>query len=173
MLSPSRNPELALPIYAWPWLWHVPGTSLVAATVALGVERNLVLLVSDLAGVRAGRARWAKVLDAGDEVSSITSAGGWFYFKSSKGAPRYQVLSLPVTETTLARSQVLVPQAQGVIGDIAAARDGLYFTRRDGVNARLGHVASGAAERAVALPDRKSTRLNSSHERLSRMPSSA
>ena len=38
-----------------------------------------------------------------------------------------------------------------------------------GFGVRLGHVA----EKVIGAKDRKSTRLNSSHERLSRMPSSA
>jgi prolyl oligopeptidase len=153
VMGSSRNPELALPVYASPYLWQVPGTALVAATVYRGVERNLMLFVADVAAARAGSARWTKLVDTDDEVSSITSDGRAFYLRSAKNAPRYQILRLPVGETSLARAQVLVPQDAGAIGEIGAARDALYFTRRDGVNTGLWRIAyAGGAAQPVPLP---------------------
>ena len=70
------------------------------------------------------------------------------------------------------------------IGNIGSLADGLHFEFQDFPNAGHGTLMSqgsreqldtpmGGTEAAVVLGDWKSTRLNSSHRPLSRMPSSA
>jgi prolyl oligopeptidase len=78
------------------------------------------------------------------------------YFLSSKGAPRYRILRLPIAETAFAKAEQVVPEGEGAIAQIAAAADALYFTRREGVNTslyRLPHgAAAGSAPERVQLP---------------------
>jgi len=163
ILSPSRNPELGLPEYASSFVFQVRGTRTAAAIVEMGVDPNQMLLVADLDAARAGTARWRKVVDTGDDVTQITEAGGWFYLKSAKDAPRYKVLRMPVARPDLARAELVVPAGDGAIAEIAGARDGLYFTRREGVNTLLYRVPRGPKGRIerIELPFAGSVEIKS------------
>ena len=167
VMSASRNPELQLPTYASPFVFQLPGTQTAAALIFLGVERNLMLFVADLKTAMAGEARWRPVFGVGDEVVAVHGAGDWLYLKSAKGAPRYQVLRLPLAEIDMKAAQVAVAQGDGAIGDMGGARDGLYFTRRDGVNTalfRLAHAKTAAPE-PVRLPFAGSVNIKSAGAR--------
>jgi prolyl oligopeptidase len=163
VFSASLNPELQLPAFASASVFQVPGTQTAAARVYMGVDRNLQLLVADLPAARAGGPVWRRVVGSADQVTGVAVGHGWFYLKSSLGAPRYKVLRMALANPALERAQVLVPESQGAIGDIAAARDGLYFTRRDGVNTTLLRVPSAEPVRveAIALPFAGSVQLKS------------
>lgn len=165
VFSPSRNPELALPGYAWPSIRPLPGTALALAWVALGVDRNLTLLAADLQAAAAGQARWRSIVQAGDEISSISAARGFMYFLSAKGAPRYQILRTPVADLALSKAEVAVAQGSGSIAQMAAAADALYFTRREGVNTLLYRLAhrTGAVPERVPLPVEGAVRISSHH----------
>jgi prolyl oligopeptidase len=167
IMSPSRNPELGLPGYASPFVFQVHGTRTAAAVVVMGVDPNRMLLVADLDAARAGKAQWRKVVDTSDQVTSITESGGWFYLKSAKDAPRYKVLRMPVARPELARAELVVPAGEGAIGDVAGARDGLYFTRREGVNTSLYRLPRGAKARIerVTLPFAGSVDIKSTSPR--------
>ncbi len=152
VFSSSREPALALPVFATGWVFEIPGTRQAGMWVSLGVERNGLFYVADLEDAKAGRAKWRKVFGMEDEVRSLVGAGDAFYLLSAKGAPRFQVLRMSAREPELARAEVVVPQAEGAIGEIAAASDALYFTRRDGVNTRLFRLAHAAGAAAAARP---------------------
>lgn len=168
VMSPTRNPELALPIYANAFVLQLPGTQTAAAIIELGVERNWMLFVADLRSAKAGTATWRKVFDVADEVSGVAVSGNSMYLKSAKGAPRYQVLRVPLARPDLKYAQTVVPAGSGPIGDIAAALDGLYFTRREGVNTALYRLSPGrdAKEERVRLPFNGSVDIKSTSPRL-------
>ncbi len=151
VMSASHNPALKLPVYASPHIMQVPGARMAAAIVRMGVEPNLMLLVADLAAAKTGNAQWRKVVDLIDQVTNVTVGDGWFYLKSAKGAPRYQVLRIPVARPDMARAELVVPTGDGAIGAIRHARDGLYFTRREGVNTALYRVPRGSVSGPVGI----------------------
>ena len=106
MLSPSRNPELKLPSYASAYVFQIPGTQMAAATmVFLGVERNRMLFPrrpgkcdSRRREVAQGGRRWTT-------RSARRLPGGWLYLRSSKSAPRYQVLRMPLDRPDIAKAE--------------------------------------------------------------------
>ena len=157
ILSPSRNPELKLPSYASAYVFQVPGTQVAAAMVFLGVERNRLLYLADLAGAVRGDAKWRKVVDVEDQVSNVAYSGGWLYLRSSKGAPRYKVLRMPLDQPDIARAETVIAPGSSVVVGLAGARDGLYVTQRDGATLSLARFAPAAAgttmrREPVALP---------------------
>ena len=163
VFSPSRNPELALPAYAWPSIQPLPGTALALAWVGMGVDRNITLLVAELRAATAGQARWRSVVKPTDEVTRISAGQNFIYFLSSKGTPRYQILRTPLSKLALADAEVAVAQSSGSIAQIAAAADALYFTRREGVNTLLYRLAhrSGAVPERVQLPVEGAVQISS------------
>ena len=74
-------------------------------------------------------------------------------------------LCLAVLATGCGTRYATVPNTQGAPVMLLGHDPVAYFTQ--------GKPQRGVPEHQLSLPDRKSTRLNSSHERLSRMPSSA
>ncbi len=167
VLSASRNPELGLPTYATPVVFQVPGTRLAAVIMVMGVDRNLQFFVGDLDAARAGKAPWRKLVGTQDEVTAITEAGGWFYLKSSKDAPRYALLRMPVARPDLARAETVLAQGEHALGSIGGARDGVYYTRREGVNTALYRLplSGTAAPERVALPFAGGVELKSTDPR--------
>ena len=132
----------------------VPGHDVALAIVRRGVQRETALFRAALSDVLAGRPRWQKLFDATAQVHGVGVAGGWLYLRSARGAPRFQLLRLPIGATDFAAAQVVVAEATGVLTGFAAARDGVYLTRREGVIehvARLSHDADPLL-RPVALP---------------------
>lgn len=154
IFSPLLDAELKLPSYASGYVAQIVGTQRVANVVGLGVERYVLLYLSDLAGATKGKSRWQQVVTLEDKVSEVQIAGGYIYLRSSREAPRSRVLRLPLDAPDLARAEVVMPQAEGVIFDIAAAKDALYVTRRDGATHslwRLRHARDAKPEQ-VSLP---------------------
>ena len=163
VFSSSLNADLKLPSYASGYVFQIPGTRLAGAQVFLGVERNQLLYVADLDAAMQGTARWRQVVELKDKVSGLTFGGGSIYLRSSRDAPRYQVLRMPIEGADIAQAQVVVPPSQGVITGIAAARDGLYFTRRDGATLslwKLPHAKQAQAE-SIALPFEGNVKIQS------------
>ena len=153
VFSASREPAIGLPVFASGYIFEIPGTSRVGMWVALGVERHGLFFTADLRDAVAGRPKWQKVFGPEAQVRSLVSAGDFLYLLSARDAPRFQVLRLSAREPDLARAEVAVPQAEGAIAEIGAARDALYFTRRDGVNTRLFRLAHDSREvQEAALP---------------------
>lgn len=153
IFSPSRFPELGLPPIANAVTRLLPGGRQVLAQVSLGVSRNRVVLLADLAGVREGRPQWRLVAGPADEVQDVAVGPGVLYLRSAKGAPRFQLLRLKLDEPDLARAEVWLPQGTGVLEGVAGARDALYFTRREGTTTRLFKLAHGSRDaQPMALP---------------------
>ena len=143
VFSPLRNSELSLPIYAGGVNFQVPGTKLAALWVELGVERNGLLFVSDLDGAVAGNAKWRSVAKLEDMVSDFAVGGGYIYLRTAAGAPRFKVVRVPLDNPDLAKAETVIATGEGVITGIAAGRDALYVTRREGATISLLRVAHG------------------------------
>ena len=154
VFSPSHNADLKLPAYASGYVLQVPGTKRAAAVGILGVERYQLLYLADLEGAKTGTARWQQVVTLDDKATGLAIGGGYIYVRTSKGAPRFQVVRMPLASPDLAKAQVVVPTGESVITDIQAARDALYVVRRDGATQSLWRLphAQGAKPSKVALP---------------------
>lgn len=148
-----HNPELGLPPNARPNVFQVPGTRLAAAWISFGVDRKTALYLADLSAAVRGNAKWRKVFDVADEISDIAYVGPTLYLRSGKGAPRFRILSLGLRDAGLSKARVAVAESEAAITEMKGARDGLYFTRLEGVNTTLHRLPArgGTAER-IALP---------------------
>jgi prolyl oligopeptidase len=151
VFSSSRNPELGLPPYASAYVFQIPGTQTAAALVFLGIERSRLLFLADLPGAIRGEAKWRKVVDLQDEVSSVAYSDGWLYLRSARGAPRFKVLRMPLAAPDIARAETVIAPGSSVVVAIAGARDGLYVTQRDGATLTLARVPTARAGAPIKL----------------------
>ncbi|HSJ96877.1 MAG TPA: prolyl oligopeptidase family serine peptidase, partial [Myxococcota bacterium] len=154
VFGPGLHPEAAIERSAAAAVFLVPGKPVVLAYVYHGVDPNRSLYSADLAGVLAGKARWRKLFDQGDRVNAAAVVGDFLYVKTSKGAPRFQVLRTTLAAPDYARAEVVFAPGEQVVVGLAGARDALYVTRRDGAVKRLWRVAHarGAKPEPVGLP---------------------
>lgn len=154
VFSPSLNADLGLPPYASGVVFQVPGTELAAAVVSLGVERHQLMYLADLEDAIAGTARWRQVVRLEDKVGGVAFSGDWLYLRSSRDAPRFKVIRVPLAAPDLAEAETVVAPGAAVVVSIAGARDRLYVTRRDGVTLSLTRVSNDAAAalQPIALP---------------------
>jgi prolyl oligopeptidase len=167
VLSASRTPELKLPGFASPWLGQVPGQPMALAWIRLGVENNILLAAADLRAAAEGRATWRNWVTAADQVQSASLGERWIYLRSALDAPRYKILRVRADQLDLRQAELVVPQGEGVIAQLAQAADALYFTRREGVNTalyRLPHEGSRTPQR-VALPVQGEVEIRAAHHR--------
>ena len=162
VFSASHNAELELPDYASAFVYQIPGTKLAAAWVFLGVERHRLYFLANLDEAKRGTAKWRQVVSKEDQAAEIWPAGDYLYVRSSKGAPRYHVVRMPLDAPDMAKAQVVVPASESVVTGIRGARDALYVVRRDGATQslwRLPHVAQPTLAR-IALPFEGSVALS-------------
>lgn len=124
-------------------------------THVVGVRYNAkAMWARDL---RTEPARWRKVADYDDEVSTIKLRGDTAYVIVSRNAPNGRVLAVDLVRGDVASAKVVVPESDIVIsadvGSLVGARDALYlFGQRDGVGSirRVDYDTHALA--AVALP---------------------
>jgi prolyl oligopeptidase len=153
VFSTLRNADLKLPIYASAFIAEVPGTSLAAAYVNLGVDRNQLLFLGDLRAATEGRAQWRRVVDYGDDAREVAVTRDWVYVTTPKEAPRYRLLRTPTSAPNLAKAEVVLPASDDVLVDMTAARDALYVVKRRGVTMQLVKLPhAGGAAQTVPLP---------------------
>ena len=91
---------------------------------------------------------------ASNQVNSIAAGGRFLYLKSAKDAPRFKVLRLDLPAADLATAKTLLAAGEDVVAELAAAKEGLYVTRRKGpakTLVRFPHAEQAAPE-TVALP---------------------
>ena len=154
VFSPTHNPELKLPSYASGITFQIPGTNRAATIVLHGVERYGELLLSELAGAKAGNASWRRVVSLADRVGDVAIAGGYIYVRTSKSSPRFTVLRMPLAKPDLATAEVVMAASESVITELGGARDAAYVVRRDGATQSLWRIAhtAGAKPERIALP---------------------
>jgi prolyl oligopeptidase len=128
-----------------------------------GTQRELGLYVASAASVLAGKPIWRRWIGPRDAVTAVAYRNDTLYLLSHKGAPRSQVLRLPMRPgADIAQAEVIVAQSERVVTGIAAAADALYIEARDGNVKRLfkrAHAAS-ANLTEVKLPIEGGFQLN-------------
>jgi len=129
-----------------------------------GVRNEFAAWHSTLAALRAGKPAWQKLFDFDDQISAVALQGDQLFALSSKGAPRYQVISGKLDGFTAATARVVVAQGANVITGMAAALDALYLETRQGNIKRLLRLpyADGAQATDVPLPVSGAMRLAAS-----------
>jgi len=168
VFSPLRDTSLDLPRYASGHVVPVAGTRLAANALHFGVDPYRALYLGDLDAATKGTAKWTKVVGVDDKAVDVGIAGGYVYLRTSKRAPRFEIVRMPVSSPDPARAEVVVPASESVIVAMGAARDALYVVRRDGATHSLWRVRheAGAKPERIALPFEGAIELTGASDRL-------
>ena len=154
LFGPGLHESVAMDRSSASALFVLPGDKQVAAYVFHGVDPNHSLYLAALEDVVAGKPAWRKVFDTSALVHDIAVGNGYLYVQTARDAPRFQVLRTALPQADMARAEVVVPPGDGVVVSIAAAKEAVYMTRREGVVKHLYRLdaAAPAKLQSIALP---------------------
>lgn len=97
-------------------------------------------------------AQWREVLGEGAKVRRTAHSGKWLYGRSFDGASRYHIVRWDLSRPDAAPQEV-VPEQKGVIEDMGAGSDGLFYVVRTGAVSELFSLRHGSTQaRKIALP---------------------
>jgi prolyl oligopeptidase len=139
-----------------PVLVFVPGSRVAALVSVNGVQNEYkVWLAPAATAADPARAKWTKIADRDDGITSLDAKGDTVYLLSHKNAPTFQVLALKAGRPLSAAKVLVAADPARVITSVHAAADGLYVLATRGVYSEMLRVSykTGAAE-IIPLPTR-------------------
>jgi prolyl oligopeptidase len=126
------------------------------------------LYVARLNSIRGEATPWRKIADVDDAVTQFQTQGEYLYFLTSKDAPRFKLLRLPLENPDLAHASVVVGESHAVLTGFAIASDGVYLSARDGAVTRvLRASADGAQQHEVPTPFKGTATIEAADSRQS------
>lgn len=96
------------------------------------------------------RTPWRQAVSPTDGLETVLLHGDALFVMTADGAPRYRIVRLALDGS--GRADEVLPEADGVLLSMVAARDALYVVRRNGGASRLLRVPYGGAAAEVVLP---------------------
>ncbi len=148
--------HLPFPFHAaavFPSIAVTEGSDYALAAISDGVSPEMTLYAAPLSGVLAGHAEWRQVAAQSDGVVGMAVRGDRIDLMTHDKAPRLKAIETSLAAPDLARAAVVVPEGDGVLTGIAAAKDGLYYATRDGAVFSLHRLGEGAMRaETIALP---------------------
>ncbi len=111
------------------------------------------LYLAPLDAVAGPQTHWQRLAGVEEEINSIVPHGDQLYWLSSRGAPRFRLLTTSAQHPDVAHPTVLVPESEGVLTSFSMARDGLYVRRLDGTRSHLVQLSwDGKQSQVVDTP---------------------
>ena len=137
----------------FPFVATVPGSEWALAGIAHGVRNELDAYVAPLAAVRDSATAWRLLMDVRDSVTGFDLHGDDIYLLTHANAPRFKVVRTTLRAPDVAHAAIVVPESEGVVTAIGAARDALYVQSLEGGLGRLRRLPFGAGRlEPVGLP---------------------
>jgi prolyl oligopeptidase len=136
----------------WPFLLLSAGSPYAVGVLSEGVNSPARLFVTERAKLGSAAPGWRAVTEDKDGVRDYAAAGSWLYVKSFVGASRFHILRYDLSAPGTPAVEV-VPEQAGVIEQLGAAQDGLYYVVRQSSASEIFHLPHRAGpERARRLP---------------------
>lgn len=134
--------------------FFTPGATQAIMAVNSGVTPASAVWVAPMAAVNGGSVApsWRRIATLEDEVAVVQEAGGYLYLMTYKGAPRYRVLRMPVSNPDLSKAEAFFPESKAVVVGIAAAKDALYVSTLDAGTRRVQRVDYKTGKATLLTP---------------------
>ncbi|QCP54754.1 S9 family peptidase [Trinickia violacea] len=109
--------------------------------------------VAPLDKIHGAKTPWKKIATPEDGVTDAQLRGDRLYVLTEKGAPRFQILSVPLKHPDLGLADTIVPQGANVIDAFELASDAIYVAERAGASFQLQRVSfDGKESKSIGLP---------------------
>ncbi|HVQ96231.1 MAG TPA: prolyl oligopeptidase family serine peptidase [Mycobacteriales bacterium] len=162
LLARGLNPRVPLQPRDRPFLYHQPGTDQVLALVShaalaghrttFGLSSNTIYLAPVAGLADPASCPWAWVAGPDDRVSGFAFGPDTLYLINGRGAPRGQVLSVPLADPAIERARVVVPESDRVIEAVMVVGADLLIRDLDVGVSRLRRLRLAATRPAGAEP---------------------
>ena len=116
-----------------------------------GVSPELSLYLSPIPADDTGYA-WRRIARVEDGIVDVAASRDRLYFRSHQDAPRYKVVSVQLDNPDLRTARLVMPEADGVLTNIAASSDALYVAGRNGASSYVLRVGADGRTAPVKLP---------------------
>ena len=136
------------------YILTAPDSPYALAVANRNMDQNpATLYVARLDSIKGAATPWRKIADVDDAVTQFQAQGGYLYFLTSKGAPRFKLARLALASPDLEHASVVVLESRAVLTDFVIARDGVYVSARHGATTGvLRASADGAQQHEVPIP---------------------
>lgn len=138
---------------AIPRLFIPPESDFALALVSDGITPNLTVASVPISQLVERPAPWQLMASQADGVTQISTSENVAFLLTSADAPRLRVVTEALDDPGFEKARTVVPQTEGVITSIAAAKDALYVARRQGAAMHLLRLDYGeSVPEEVRLP---------------------
>jgi prolyl oligopeptidase len=136
------------------YILTAPDSPYALAVANQNMDQNpSTLYVARLDSIKGEATPWRKFAAVDDAVTQFQTQGEYLYFLTSKGAPRFKLMRLPLANPDVAHASVVAAESGTVVTGFAIASDGVYVSARDGAVTRvLRASADGAQQHEVPTP---------------------
>jgi prolyl oligopeptidase len=147
------SPSISIGERDFPFIGLPIGSKYALAIDAQGVQNEVTIYAAKLADVHDASAPWRKIVDAADDCTGFDIRGDFLYLVTHHDASRFKVVRLSLADGNLQKSELVIPPAEAVVVNIAAAADALYIQKLDGGIGRLLRMPfEGGTATPVSLP---------------------
>jgi len=153
-LSRKTNPELfasdfEIP-YVFPWL-----QSDYFFAYLYTVDRNQKIYFTPRSAIKGKKPQWQKLCDRDDEVKHIYAAKDLVYLFTTRNAPNFKLMKVPLTQPDLEKAETVIDHHEAdILSDYQVTSNGVYFVRvSNGLKKNLFFKAHGKNEiQKIELP---------------------
>ena len=148
----TAGKDLGIPPTEFAFLTITPDGRAIANVID-GVSPDFAAWHSTLAKLRAGSPDWKPLVTRADRVTDLAISRDRVYALTFRDAPRYKLIGGAIDGFSPSTAQVIVPEGERVLGELAATAEGVYIKIREGnVNRLLRLDYGGAQPVEVKLP---------------------
>lgn len=145
LLGAGLNPHMDFDPREFPLLAVVRSTGW-ALAMGAGARDSIRLSVARVDAIQGSSTVWQRVCEYEDGCENVDATSTDLYVLSSKDAPNRRVLRIPLSKPALSAAEVVIPESDGVLTNVAAAKDAIYVREmKDGVD-RLRRLAWGSKQ---------------------------
>ncbi len=160
VLFGSESTRMAAAGSGIPFVWFAKDSPNLIAQIGASVEPNKQFFIAPISALRQQPLVWRRISSLDDEVRDISTHGDDVFLRTSKGAPRFEILRLKATAPDIARAQRIFPGGDAVLERSVPAKDGLYVQALEGGTRKVYRIEYGSwVRQTLPIPAASSAKI--------------
>jgi prolyl oligopeptidase len=153
VFSRTHNPELDIKPEEIPVVYFDQDAKYIFG-FSYSVDNRIKAWYAPDSELKKSKINWKKLFASEDEVYNFVATDKEIFAYTPKGAPRFKILQMPISNPDLTKATVAVPEFKDrTITEMVVNSEGLYFsTTKNGVEAALYHKPPKGEAKEIKLP---------------------